>query len=205
MTTTLPLITDFESCARIIGAGRIQLRPLACYGEATDLPGRAAESLCRAGPVVSAWNAQRLRGVERVCRTDPEASAASAYTRQLNHGPRCICRHRLSTTRRLLQPAQLTVAYFSSDHVALDWLHRRIASTEFLPNGALLENVHRLPTYRSDPGPDPPVWRRTADDLHRAWPEAEYIVVPDAGHSAWEPGIRAQLVAATERFKTTLV
>jgi proline iminopeptidase len=46
---------------------------------------------------------------------------------------------------------------------------------------------------------------RTADDLHRAWPEAEYIVVPDAGHSAWEPGIRAQLVAATERFKTTLV
>ena len=31
----------------------------------------------------------------------------------------------------------------------------------------------------------------TADELHRAWPEAQYIVVPDAGHSAWEPGIRA--------------
>ena len=26
-----------------------------------------------------------------------------------------------------------------------------------------------------------------ADDLHRAWPEAEYVVVPDAGHSAREP------------------
>ena len=40
-----------------------------------------------------------------------------------------------------------------------------------------------------------------ADALHRAWPEAEYIVVPDAGHSAMEPGIRAELVAATERMK----
>ena len=37
--------------------------------------------------------------------------------------------------------------------------------------------------------------------LHRAWPEAEYIIVPDAGHSAWEPGIAAELVKATERFK----
>ncbi|EWY37345.1 proline iminopeptidase [Skermanella stibiiresistens SB22] len=41
----------------------------------------------------------------------------------------------------------------------------------------------------------------TADELRRAWPEAEYVVVSDAGHSAMEPGIRAALVAATERFK----
>jgi hypothetical protein len=27
-------------------------------------------------------------------------------------------------------------------------------------------------------------------------------VVADAGHSAWEPGISAELVRATERFKT---
>lgn len=43
---------------------------------------------------------------------------------------------------------------------------------------------------------------RTADELHRAWPEADYIVVPDAGHSAMEPGVRTALVQATERFKT---
>ncbi|SNS61636.1 MULTISPECIES: prolyl aminopeptidase [unclassified Azospirillum] len=42
----------------------------------------------------------------------------------------------------------------------------------------------------------------TADALHRAWPEADYIIVPDAGHSAMEPGIRTALVQATERFKT---
>lgn len=42
----------------------------------------------------------------------------------------------------------------------------------------------------------------SADDLHRAWPEAEYRVVTNAGHSAMEPGIRSALVQATERFKT---
>ncbi len=41
----------------------------------------------------------------------------------------------------------------------------------------------------------------TADTLARAWPEADYVIVPDAGHSAMEPGIRAALVGATERFK----
>jgi proline iminopeptidase len=40
----------------------------------------------------------------------------------------------------------------------------------------------------------------TAWDLHRAWPEAEFMVVPDAGHSAFEPGIARALVAATDRF-----
>jgi proline iminopeptidase len=44
----------------------------------------------------------------------------------------------------------------------------------------------------------------SADELHRAWPEAHYVVVPDAGHSAMEPGIRAELVAATERLKRRL-
>lgn len=43
---------------------------------------------------------------------------------------------------------------------------------------------------------------RSADDLHRAWPEAEYVVIPDAGHSAMEPGIRSALISATEKFKS---
>jgi proline iminopeptidase len=41
----------------------------------------------------------------------------------------------------------------------------------------------------------------SADELARAWPEAHYVIVPDAGHSAMEPGVRAQLVTATERAK----
>ena len=42
---------------------------------------------------------------------------------------------------------------------------------------------------------------RSADALARAWPEAEYLIVPDAGHSAMEPGIREQLVLATDRLR----
>jgi proline iminopeptidase len=41
---------------------------------------------------------------------------------------------------------------------------------------------------------------QTAWDLHRAWPEAEFHVVPDAGHSALEPGNTDALVAATDAF-----
>jgi proline iminopeptidase len=44
----------------------------------------------------------------------------------------------------------------------------------------------------------PPV---TADALARAWPEAEYIVVPDAGHSIREPGITQELIAAVKRMQ----
>jgi proline iminopeptidase len=40
----------------------------------------------------------------------------------------------------------------------------------------------------------------TAWDLHRAWPEAQLVVVPDAGHAASEPGIARALRAATDRF-----
>ena len=41
----------------------------------------------------------------------------------------------------------------------------------------------------------------SALDLKAAWPEAALVMVADAGHSAWEPGIKSQLLAATERFK----
>ncbi|HET8691926.1 MAG TPA: prolyl aminopeptidase [Steroidobacteraceae bacterium] len=40
----------------------------------------------------------------------------------------------------------------------------------------------------------------TAWDLHRAWPEAEFQVIGDAGHSAFEPGITDALIRATDRF-----
>jgi proline iminopeptidase len=37
--------------------------------------------------------------------------------------------------------------------------------------------------------------------LHRAFPEADLRVVPDAGHSAFEPGNLHELIAATDRFR----
>jgi len=41
---------------------------------------------------------------------------------------------------------------------------------------------------------------KTAWELHRAWPEAEFILVPDAGHSMSEPGIAKALVEVGDRF-----
>jgi proline iminopeptidase len=40
----------------------------------------------------------------------------------------------------------------------------------------------------------------TAWELHQAWPEAEFKVIPDAGHSMMEPGIRSALIAASDQF-----
>lgn len=77
-------------------------------------------------------------------------------------------------------------------------------SNRFTPEDRLLRDLHRI---RHLPGAiiqgryDIVCPIASADELRRAWPEAEYRVVPDAGHSAMEPGIRAALVQATERFK----
>lgn len=75
----------------------------------------------------------------------------------------------------------------------------------FEPETRLIDGVHRIrhiPAVIVQGRYDivcPPV---AAYELHKAWPEAELVIVPDAGHSAMEPGIRAALIAATERFKS---
>jgi proline iminopeptidase len=100
-----------------------------------------------------------------------------------------------------------TVAYFSSDVVALGLARieaHYFTHQIFMPPNALLDNVGRIrdiPAVMVQGRYDAVCPIVTADDLHRAWPEADYVVVPDAGHSAWEPGICAELVKATERLK----
>ncbi len=106
-----------------------------------------------------------------------------------------------------LLPNPALVADFAADRVALGLARieaHYFRNGIFLPPDFLLANVHRI---RSIPAAIvqgrydavcPPV---SADDLHRAWPEAEYAVVADAGHSAFEPGIRSRLVAAMDRFR----
>ncbi|KAK7479310.1 hypothetical protein BaRGS_00029480 [Batillaria attramentaria] len=42
----------------------------------------------------------------------------------------------------------------------------------------------------------------TAWLLHKRWPEAEFHIVPDAGHSPREPGTTSLLVQATDKYKT---
>ena len=106
-----------------------------------------------------------------------------------------------------LLPSAETVAYFAGDVVSLGLarIEAHYFSHEiFLPENALLQGIGRLrgvPAVLVQGRYDAVCPIVTADDLHCAWPEAEYIVVPNAGHSAWEPGICAELVRATERFK----
>ncbi len=45
---------------------------------------------------------------------------------------------------------------------------------------------------------------RNAWELHAAWPSSRLVVVPDAGHSATEPGILSALLDATDRFAKEL-
>jgi proline iminopeptidase len=40
----------------------------------------------------------------------------------------------------------------------------------------------------------------SAWELHMAWPEADLVITPDSGHSAFEPPNTRALVAATDRF-----
>ncbi len=42
----------------------------------------------------------------------------------------------------------------------------------------------------------------SAQKLHAAWPEADYVIVPDAGHSFLDPTIRSRLIEATDNGKS---
>ena len=67
----------------------------------------------------------------------------------------------------------------------------------------LLEDVHKIrhiPAVIVQGRYDVVCPARSAWDLHKAWPEADLRLVPDAGHSAFEPGTARELVLATDRF-----
>jgi proline iminopeptidase len=62
------------------------------------------------------------------------------------------------------------------------------------------ERIRRIPAVIVQGRYDVVCPMRSAWDLHRAWPEADLRIVPDAGHSAFERGITHELIAATDRF-----
>lgn len=105
-----------------------------------------------------------------------------------------------------LLPSPETVRYFEDEVVALGLARieaHYFLHDIFLPEAALLAGAGRLRVL-----PGVIVQGRydmlcpviTAHELAQAWPEAVYRIVPDAGHSAWEPGIAAALVESLDRF-----
>ncbi len=75
----------------------------------------------------------------------------------------------------------------------------------FNSNNHLIENVDKI---RHIPGviihgrydiicPVVQAW-----DLHQAWPEADLHIIPDAGHSIFEEGIKDKILEYTEKFSS---
>jgi len=106
-----------------------------------------------------------------------------------------------------LLPNADNIAAVNDDRVALALARieaHYFVNRIFLPPNALLDNLARvrhLPAVVVHGRYDMVCPIATADRLVGAWQGSEFVVVPDAGHSAMEPGIRAALVGATERFK----
>jgi len=73
----------------------------------------------------------------------------------------------------------------------------------FMDEGQLLRDAHRLadiPGVIVQGRYDVCTPARSAWDLHKAWPRADFHLVPDAGHAFDEPGILARLLAATDHY-----
>lgn len=122
------------------------------------------------------------------------------------HGPAAVAWATWEASTITLLPRPDVVAAFADPHYAVAFA--RIENHYFVNHGwfepgQLIRDASRL---KHVPGVivqgrydtcTPPV---TAWDLHRAWPEAEFVMVPDAGHAFDEPGILSAQIEATDRF-----
>lgn len=106
-----------------------------------------------------------------------------------------------------LRPDPAAIEDFGSDAVSLGI--GRLEAHYFLNQGFLepdqlirdIGRLRHLPAIIVQGRYDvvcPPL---TAYRLHQAWPEAGFQMIDDAGHAAYELGIAAALIAATEQFK----
>lgn len=105
-----------------------------------------------------------------------------------------------------LMPVSSVIDHFANPHTALSLArieNHYFSNQSFLESDQLVRNADKLSGI---PGvivqgrydvvcPMESAWR-----LHQAWPDSELQIIPDAGHSAFESGIRKALVAVTDRF-----
>ena len=111
-----------------------------------------------------------------------------------------------ASTSRLFPDTQLMQTFGAdnfADAFARIECHYFVNKGFFEEEEQLLLNVHRIrniPAVIVQGRYDVVCPMISAWELHRAWPEAEFIVVPDAGHSMSEAGIRSALIEATDKF-----
>ncbi len=110
-----------------------------------------------------------------------------------------------------LYPSDDLMDHWEGAHEALQLAriecHYFMNNSFFPSENYLIENVEKIrhiPTVIVQGRYDVVCPATSAWDLHRAFPEAEFIIVKDAGHSVSEPGIASALVEATDKFKEIL-
>ncbi|UYL08681.1 prolyl aminopeptidase [Bdellovibrio sp. SKB1291214] len=75
----------------------------------------------------------------------------------------------------------------------------------FDSNNWILENVNKIkhiPAWIVQGRYDVVCPATSAWELHKAWPEAKFKIIPDSGHAAAEPGTRSALIEATDACKS---
>lgn len=109
------------------------------------------------------------------------------------------------TTSTLLPNVDLA-ADFGAEHMALALARiecHYFINKGFMEDGQLIKNigrVRRIPAVIVQGRYDVVCPAVSAWDLAKAWPEADLRIVPDAGHSAFEPGNTHELIMATDTF-----
>jgi proline iminopeptidase len=100
------------------------------------------------------------------------------------------------------------IEHFAEPHMALALAriecHYFMNNSFFETDNYLIEQVGKIrhiPTVIVQGRYDVVCPMMSAWELHRAWPEAELRVIPDAGHSVSEPGVIDALVEATDHFR----
>jgi proline iminopeptidase len=131
--------------------------------------------------------------------TDPDGAvhqpAAAMWTRYETVCSNLIPRHDESHIYAPGDPAALALARIEAHYFVNDLF---LADQELMTG---IDVVRRIPAVIVHGRYDMVCPIVTADALARAWPEARYVVIADAGHSAMEPGIRTALIRATEGMK----
>ena len=154
---------------------------------------------------------------EQYLRVIPEAERGdmlTAYHRRLTSEDETV---RLEAARAWsiwegstskLFPDQTLIDHFGEPHMALALAriecHYFMNNAFFDADDYLIENagkIRHIPAVIVQGRYDVVCPAMSAWELSKAWPEAELKIIPDAGHSATEPGIISALVEATDRFR----
>ena len=110
-----------------------------------------------------------------------------------------------STSKLFLDPE--FIERFGGDDFAMAFAriecHYFVNKGFFSEDGWLLKNIDKIrhiPTWIVQGRYDVVCPATSAYELHTAWPESKLFIIPDAGHSASEPGIKSKLIEATSYF-----